>query len=63
MDSTAVAGLQARAERPRSDADRYAAVLDDIAADGLPSVEDRTPWEELPEAQLARLAAQHPAVA
>ncbi|MFF3036411.1 hypothetical protein ACFVS7_36060 [Streptomyces rubiginosohelvolus] len=63
LDSTAAAGLQERAERTRADADRYAAVLEDIAANGLPSVEDCTPWEELREAQLARLAAQRPAVA
>lgn len=63
LDSTAAAGLQERAERRRADADRYAAVLEDIAAHGLPSVEDCTPWEELREAQLARLAAQRPAVA
>ncbi|MBK3532594.1 hypothetical protein JHN61_26525 [Streptomyces sp. MBT67] len=63
LDPTAVAGLQARAQRTRSEADRYAAALEDIAANGLPSVEDCTPWEELREAQLARLAAQRPAVA
>lgn len=63
LDPTAVAGLQERAERTRADADRYAAVLEDVAANGLPSVEDCTPWEELREAQLARLAAQRPAVA
>ncbi|MFB8022938.1 hypothetical protein ACFC36_30650 [Streptomyces rubiginosohelvolus] len=63
LDPTAVAGLQARAQRARSEADRYAAALEDIAANGLPSVEDCTPWEELREAQLARLAAQRPAVA
>ncbi|WP_431789269.1 hypothetical protein HLK56_33060 [Streptomyces sp. G9] len=63
LDPTAVAGLQACAQRTRSEADRYAAALDDIAANGLPSVEDCTPWEELREAQLARLAAQRPAVA
>ncbi|MFF4858670.1 hypothetical protein ACFY2N_27700 [Streptomyces rubiginosohelvolus] len=63
LDPTAVAGLQARAERTRSEADRYAAVLEDIAANGLPSVEGCTPWEELREAQLDRLAAQRPAVA
>ncbi|MFK0132361.1 hypothetical protein ACIQRZ_18650 [Streptomyces rubiginosohelvolus] len=63
LDPTAVAGLQARAERTRADADRYAAVLEDIATNGLPSIEDCSPWEELREAQLARLAAQRPAVA
>ncbi|MEV8444342.1 hypothetical protein [Streptomyces parvus] len=56
-------GLQAHAERTRSDADRYAAVLEDIATNGPPPVEDCTPREELREAQLARLAAQRPAVA
>ncbi|WP_186001628.1 hypothetical protein [Streptomyces sp. IB201691-2A2] len=32
-------------------------------AHGLPSVEDCTPWEELRETYLARLAKQRPAVA
>ncbi|MFJ9656192.1 hypothetical protein [Streptomyces microflavus] len=39
------------------------AALEDIAANGLPSVEECAPWEELREAQLSRLAAQCPAVA
>lgn len=55
--------VRAHAARTRAGADRYAAALEDIAANGLPSVEDCTPWEELREAQLARLAAQRPAVA
>ncbi|WP_331757108.1 hypothetical protein OG582_39865 (plasmid) [Streptomyces anulatus] len=55
--------IRAYAARTRADADQYAAVLEDIATNGLPSVEDCTPWEELREAQLARLAAQRPAVA
>ncbi|OSC75758.1 hypothetical protein LEL86_19915 [Streptomyces sp. WA6-1-16] len=63
LDPTAVAGLQAHAERTRWDSDRYAAVLEDIATNGPPPVEDCTPREELREAQLARLAAQRPAVA
>ncbi|MFD3820247.1 hypothetical protein ACFWRZ_34740 [Streptomyces rubiginosohelvolus] len=55
--------VRAHAARTRADADQYAAVLEDIATNGLPSVEGCTPWEELREAQLARLAAQRPAVA
>ncbi|MER6187718.1 hypothetical protein [Streptomyces sp. NPDC001652] len=41
----------------------FAAVLEDIAENGLPAVEDCTPWEELREQHLARLAKQRPAVA
>lgn len=55
--------MRAYAARTRENADQFAAVLEDIAANGLPSVEDCTPWEELREAHLARLAAQRPAVA
>ena len=43
--------------------DQLAAVLEDIATNGLPTVEDCRPWEELREAHLTRLAAQRPAVA
>ncbi|MEV5177205.1 hypothetical protein AB0L10_40525 [Streptomyces flaveolus] len=56
-------GLRAYAAETRERADQFAAVLEDIAANGLPSVEDCTPWEELREAHLARLAGQRPAVA
>ncbi|MFE5669101.1 hypothetical protein ACFQ7W_34920 [Streptomyces niveus] len=56
-------GLRAYAARTRESADQLAAVLEDIAANGLPAVEDCTPWEELRETHLARLAAQRPAVA
>ncbi|GAB3008045.1 hypothetical protein GCM10023080_087290 [Streptomyces pseudoechinosporeus] len=56
-------GLRSYAARTRENADQFAAVLEDIAENGLPSVEDCTPWEELREAHLARLAAQRPAVA
>ncbi|MFD4341734.1 hypothetical protein ACFWPP_31690 [Streptomyces anulatus] len=56
-------GLRAYAARTRESADQLAAVLEDIATNGLPAVEDCTPWEELREAHLARLAAQRPAVA
>ncbi|TSB25637.1 hypothetical protein FNJ62_12535 [Streptomyces benahoarensis] len=42
--------------------DRLVAVLGDIASHGLRSVEDCTPWEELREPRLDRLATQRPAV-
>lgn len=41
--------LRAEAERSRAQADAYAAVLEDIAVNGLPRVEDCTPWEEIRE--------------
>lgn len=63
LEPAAADGLRAYAARTRENADQFAAVLEDIAANGLPSVEDCTPWEELREAHLARLASQRPAVA
>ncbi|MFJ6661566.1 hypothetical protein ACIQNG_35235 [Streptomyces sp. NPDC091377] len=63
LEPDAAAGLRAYAARTRESADQLAAVLEDIAANGLPSVEDCTPWEDLREAHLARLAAQRPAIA
>ncbi|MGA5454425.1 hypothetical protein ACPCVO_48460 [Streptomyces umbrinus] len=53
-------GLRAYAARTRANADQFAAVREDIAENGLPAVEDCTPWEDLRE---AHLAAQRPAVA
>lgn len=55
--------VRAYAARTRENADRFAAVLEDLATNGLPAVEDCTPWEELRERHLARLGAQRPAVA
>ncbi|GAA2634536.1 hypothetical protein GCM10010425_39490 [Streptomyces spororaveus] len=63
LEPAAADAVRAYAARTRADADRFAAVLEDIAANGLPSAEDCTPWEDLREAQLSRLAAQRPAVA
>ncbi|MFD5473398.1 hypothetical protein [Streptomyces sp. NPDC127105] len=63
MEPAAADGLRAYAAQTREKADQFAAVLEDIAANGLPAVEDCTPWEELREAHLARLASQRPAVA
>ncbi|MER8193528.1 hypothetical protein ABTY00_06135 [Streptomyces microflavus] len=39
-----------------TDADRYATVLEDLAANGLPPVQECTPWEELREAPPERIA-------
>ncbi|MCX4775541.1 hypothetical protein [Streptomyces sp. NBC_01264] len=55
--------VRAYAARTRAQADQFAAVLEDVATNGLPDPERCTPWEELREAHLARLAAQRPAVA
>ncbi|MFF4700004.1 hypothetical protein [Streptomyces chattanoogensis] len=63
LDPAAADAVRAYAAKTRENADRLAAVLEDIASNGLPAVEECTPWEELREGHLARLAAQHPAVA
>jgi hypothetical protein len=63
LEPAAADAVRAFAAKTRADADRLAAVLEDIATDGLPSVEDCTPWEDLHEARLARLTAQRPSVA
>ncbi|CAM5562254.1 hypothetical protein [Streptomyces avidinii] len=54
--------VRAYAARARENADRLAAVLEGIAANGLLPVEECPPREELREAHLARLAAQRPTV-
>ncbi|MER7982652.1 hypothetical protein [Streptomyces sp. NPDC095817] len=63
LEPAAADAVRAYAARTRADADQLAGVLEDIAANGLPAVEDCTPWEELREAHLARLTPQRPAVA
>ncbi|MFC7220879.1 hypothetical protein ACFQLX_22360 [Streptomyces polyrhachis] len=63
LEPAAADSLRAYAARTRENADQLAAVLEDIATNGLPAVEDSTPWEELRETHLARLTAQRPAVA
>ncbi|MER6456524.1 hypothetical protein ABT270_28565 [Streptomyces sp900105245] len=55
--------VRAYEAKTREDADQFAAVLEDIATNGLLLAEDNTPWEEPGEDHLARLAAQRPAVA
>lgn len=54
-------GLRAYAAKTRESADQLAAVLEDIATHGLPDLEQCTPWEDLREAHLLRLAALRPA--
>ncbi|MFJ9351773.1 hypothetical protein [Streptomyces sp. NPDC101237] len=63
LEPAAADAVRAYAAQTRERADQFAAVLEDIATNGLPPVEDCTPWEELREAHLTRLAAQRPAVA
>jgi len=63
LEPAAADAVRAYAAKTRANADQLAAVLEDIAENGLPSVEDCTPWEELREAHLAWLASQRPAVA
>jgi hypothetical protein len=63
LEPAAADAVRAYAAKTRENADRLAAVLEDIATNGLPAVEECTPWEELREEHLARLAAQRPAVA
>ncbi|MEU6460300.1 hypothetical protein, partial [Streptomyces sp. NPDC047065] len=50
LEPAAADAVRAYAARTRENADQLAAVLEDIAVNGLPSVEDCTPWEELREA-------------
>ncbi|MFI8287537.1 hypothetical protein EAO71_02640 [Streptomyces sp. ms191] len=63
LEPAAADAVRAYAAKTRENADQLAAVLEDIATNGLPPVEGSTPWEELREAHLARLAGQRPAVA
>ncbi|WP_331756134.1 hypothetical protein OH791_38890 (plasmid) [Streptomyces anulatus] len=63
LEPDAADALRAYAAKTRESADQLAAVLEDIATNGLPPVEECTPWEELRETHLARLAAQRPAAA
>ncbi|WP_017242040.1 hypothetical protein [Streptomyces sp. SS] len=63
LPSEAADGLRAYAARTRAQADQLAAILEDIATNGLPAVDDCTPWEDLRDTHLARLATHRPAVA
>ncbi|MFJ9634957.1 hypothetical protein ACIRU8_45430 [Streptomyces sp. NPDC101175] len=59
----AVDAVLAYAAQTRTRADQFATVLEDIATHGLPDPEQCTPWEDLREQHLARLARERPAVA
>jgi hypothetical protein len=63
LDPAAADAVRAFAAKTRANADQFASVLEDIATNGLSSVKDCTPWEELRETHLARIAARRPAVA
>lgn len=63
LEPAAADAVRAYAAKTRANADRLAGVLEDIATNGLPSVEECTPWEDLRDAHLAHLANQRPAVA
>ncbi|WP_407841281.1 hypothetical protein ACE1OC_40555 [Streptomyces sp. DSM 116496] len=63
LEPAAADAVRAYAARTRAQADQFAAVLEDVATNGLPDPELCTPWEELREAHLVRLAAHRPAVA
>ncbi|MFG2795148.1 hypothetical protein [Streptomyces pseudovenezuelae] len=52
-------GVVRRKRQPRP----APAALEDLAANGLPDVDDCTPWEELRQGRLARSPAQRPAAA
>ncbi|MYS75489.1 hypothetical protein GTY88_34495 [Streptomyces sp. SID5926] len=63
LEPAAADAVRAYAAKTRENADQLATVLEDIATNGLPPAEDSTPWEDLRETHLARLARQRPAVA
>ncbi|MFE1444411.1 hypothetical protein [Streptomyces sp. NPDC058739] len=63
LKEAAADAVRAYAVRIRARADQFAAVLEDIAENGLPDPEQCTPWEDLREQHLARLTKQRPAVA
>ncbi|UNO43478.1 hypothetical protein [Streptomyces sp. MST-110588] len=55
LDPVTADAVRAYAARKRAAADKLAAVLEDIAANGLPALEDCTPWEEIRDRKLADL--------
>jgi hypothetical protein len=63
LDPAAADAVRAYAARTRASADQFASVLEEIATNGLPPVEECTPWEELREQHLTRLVRHRPAVA
>ncbi|MCL7429808.1 ecdysteroid 22-kinase family protein [Streptomyces sp. YS415] len=63
MSPDGAQAVRAYAARKREQADQVAAVLEDLAENGLPTVEDCRPWEDLREAKLAQMHAQRGHVA
>jgi hypothetical protein len=55
--------LRAYAARTRSSANELATFLEEVAANGLPSPENTTPWEVVRDRRLAELAEQRGHVA
>jgi hypothetical protein len=63
LDPEAADAVRAFAAKTRADADKLAAVLEDIATNGLPALEECTPWEQLRDRKLAQLTQQRGHVA
>nr|WP_078865609.1 hypothetical protein [Streptomyces roseus] len=61
--SQAADSLLAYAARTRARANDLAAFLEDVAAHGVPSVEETTPWEVVRDRRLAELDAERGHVA
>jgi hypothetical protein len=55
LSEKAAAGLRARAEQEREKSPELAAVLEEIAANGLPDPAECTPWEEIRDRRYAEL--------
>lgn len=63
VSEQAADALRAYAAKERASTEQLAAFLEDVAANGLPSPEDATPWEIVRDRRLAELAAQRGQVA
>ncbi|MGW7004852.1 hypothetical protein ACWGCW_19040 [Streptomyces sp. NPDC054933] len=55
LDDQAAANVRAWADRERDDAPELAAVLEDIATNGLPEPEECSPWEQIRDQRYAEL--------
>lgn len=55
LDPQAAEALREWAEREREQSPKLADVLEDLAANGLPTPEECTPWEDLRDAHYRRL--------
>ncbi|MEU1630851.1 hypothetical protein ABZ746_37535 [Streptomyces sp. NPDC020096] len=55
LSEKAAADLRARAEQERDESPELAAVLEDIAANGLPDPDEGTPWEEIRDRRYAEM--------